>query len=102
MTKEKYDAVQRRYDEAMTNEEKVKEYLQQQLSRARSRYEQGFDEALFDDAMLGKNGSFLSRERHGLLASDAMVLCGSPYHTMSRNHWSQTAYKFLAQFTKGE
>ncbi len=99
MIKEKYDAVQRWYDEAMTNEERVKEHLQQQLSRARSRYEQGFDQVLFDDAMLSTNG-VLSTERRNLLISDAMALCGSPYHTMSRNHWGLEAWVFLTQYTR--
>lgn len=80
----------------MTDEERVKEYCVKVVyGAAYDKYQQQRDQLLYDDAVMD-----LSHSRKELLVSDAYALCGSPFHTISRTHWSETAWKFLAQFTK--
>ncbi len=102
MTKDKDDAVQRRYD-AISDEEQINQHLIAVQQAVVQQYNKLFDSVLYDDATLDRFGAGrLSVARCNLLIDDAMAILGSPHYRTSRTNWSQTAYKFLAQFTKGE
>ena len=105
MTKDKDNAIQRKYDACMadSDKERVKQYLDEQWEKAYKRYLKLHDALLYDYASLDRYGKQLLREwLLQKLTDEAMAICGSPYHTMSRQRWGDSAWKYLAEFTKGE
>ncbi len=75
----------------------VKVHCSKMYQQAVKQYQKKYNEILHFDACMDFGPS-----KRNQLWKDALALCGSPYHWMSRNNWSEQAWKFLAQFTKGE
>ena len=77
----------------------------QTFQRALDRYNSLYNDLLYYCAIGNSHGGEIGIGRRNLLIDDAMAICGSPYHRISRNNWPEAAWKFLAQFTlkeKGE
>ena len=104
MTKDKDNAIQKRYDACVRGDkEKVTQYLNEQWEKAHTRYLALHNPIIYDYASLDRHGkenlpAYWLRK----LLDDAMAICGSPYHSMSRQRWGDSAWKYLAEFTKGD
>ena len=58
------------------------------------KYSSRFFAHLYNAATKGK-----STEYANALIDDALALCGSPFHKLSRRHWGEKALLFLDPFT---
>lgn len=105
MTKDKDAAIQRRYDACMADpdKEKVQQYLDKQWKKAQERYNRLHNPLLYGWASLDRYGKeVLPAYWLSKLVDDALAICGSPYHSMSRQRWGDSAWKYLAEFTGEE
>lgn len=100
------DSMYKKYTAASTAPAKtVHEYARHLAKLAEQRYKKLCSTELWQNALSVETGGIL--QPHGIarqerLISDALALCGSPYHSLSRQNWNESEYKFLAKFTTEE